>query len=61
MLPINNADDARAASAALLAAVASGNLTPSEASEVGKLIDGYVRSIEVTEVLARLDKLEKRQ
>ena len=35
--------------------------TPSEASEVGKLIDGYVRSIEVTEVLARLDKLEKRQ
>src|SRR5216684_1307467 len=61
MLPINNADDARAASAALLAAVASGDLTPSEASEVGKLIDGYVRSIEVTEVLARLDKLEKRQ
>ena len=41
-------------------AVASGTLTPSEASEVGKLIDGYVRSIEVTEVLARLDKLEKR-
>ena len=60
MPPINNAVDARAASAALLAAVASGNLTPSEASEVGKLIDGYVRSIEVTEVLARLDKLEKR-
>jgi Family of unknown function (DUF5681) len=58
---INNAVDARAASAALLAAVASGALTPSEASEVGKLIDGYVRSIEVTEVLARLDKLEKRQ
>ena len=42
-------------------AVSSGTLTPSEASEVGKLIDGYVRSIEVTEVLARLDKLEKRQ
>ncbi|HXQ04312.1 MAG TPA: DUF5681 domain-containing protein, partial [Bradyrhizobium sp.] len=61
MPPINNAVDARAASAALLAAVASGDLTPSEASEVGKLIDGYVRSIEVTEVLARLDKLEKRQ
>jgi len=61
MRPIANAADARAASAALLAAVASGDLTPSEASEVGKLIDGYVRSIEVTEVLARLDKLEKRQ
>jgi len=44
MPPINNAVDARAASAALLAAVASGDLTPSEASEVGKLIDGYTNS-----------------
>src|SRR6266436_5483706 len=43
MPPINNAIDARAASAALLAAVASGDLTPSEASEVGKLIDAYVK------------------
>jgi Family of unknown function (DUF5681) len=60
MLPINNAEDARAASAALLGAVSSGNLTPSEASEVGKLIDAYVKTIELTEVLARLDKLEKR-
>jgi hypothetical protein len=58
MLPINNAEDARAASAALLGAVSSGNLTPSEASEVGKLIDAYVKTIELTEVLARLDKLE---
>ena len=58
MPPINNAEDARAASAALLTAVVSGNLTPSEASEVGKLIDAYVKTIELTEVLARLDKLE---
>ena len=58
MLPINNAEDARAASAALLGAVSSGNLTPSEASEVGKLIDAYVKTIELTEVLARLEKLE---
>jgi hypothetical protein len=58
MPKINNAQDARAASAALLDAVASGNITPSEASEVGKLIDAYVKTIELTEVLARLDKLE---
>jgi Family of unknown function (DUF5681) len=58
MVPINTANDAKAASAALLDAVAGGNLTPSEASEIGKLIDGYVKSIEVTEVLARLDRLE---
>ena len=58
MPAINNAQNARTASAALLGAVSSGNLTPSEASEVGKLIDGYVKSTELTEVLARLDKLE---
>jgi Family of unknown function (DUF5681) len=58
MLPIATAEDAKAASAALLEAVAAGNLTPSEASEIGKLVDGYVKSIELTEVLARLDKLE---
>jgi hypothetical protein len=55
---IATAQDAKQALAALLAAVAAGNLTPSEAAEIGKLIDGYVKSIEVTEVLARLDKLE---
>lgn len=61
MPPINTAEDAKAASAALLAAVAAGSLTPSEAAEIGKLVDSYVKAIEITEVLARLDKLEKRQ
>ena len=60
MPPINNAVDARAASAALLAAVAAGSLTPSEAAEIGKLVDSYVKAIETTEVLARLDKLEQK-
>lgn len=58
MVPINNADDARVASAALLGAAAAGSLTPSEASEVGRLIDVYVRSFELSEVQKRLDKLE---
>jgi Family of unknown function (DUF5681) len=60
MPPINNAEDARAASAALLGAVSSGNLTPSEAAEIGKLVDSYVKAIETSEVLARLEKLEQR-
>jgi hypothetical protein len=60
MPTINTAEDAKAASAALLAAVAPGGLTPSEAAEIGKLVDSYVKAIETTEVLARLDKLEKR-
>jgi len=33
---------------------------PSEAAEVGKLVDAYLKAIEVTEVLARLEKLEQR-
>jgi hypothetical protein len=58
MVPINTAGDAKVASAALLKAVAAGILTPSEASEIGKLVEGYVKSIEITEVLTRLDNLE---
>jgi hypothetical protein len=60
MPAIENAADAKMASAALLAAVAVGSLTPSEAAEVGKLVDAYLKAIEVTEVLARLEKLEQR-
>ena len=60
MPAINHAADAKAATGALLAAVAAGGLTPSEGSEVGKLVDAYVRAIEVTEVLSRLEKLEQK-
>src|SRR5215203_1967055 len=50
-------EDAKAASAALLAAVAAGSLTPSEAAEVVKLVDFCLKAIETTEVVARLNKL----
>jgi Family of unknown function (DUF5681) len=60
MPQINTAEDAKLASAALLAAVAAGILTPSEGAEIGKLVDAYVRAVETTEVLARLEKLEQR-
>jgi Family of unknown function (DUF5681) len=60
MPTINTAEDAKAASAALLAAVAAGSLTPSEAAEIGKLVDAYVRAVETTEVLKRLERLEQR-
>ncbi len=48
------------ASAALLQAVASGELTPSEAAELGKLVEAHVRAIEATDIQARLDALEQR-
>ena len=47
------------ASRALLEAVASGELTPSETAELGKLIEAHVRAIELTDIQARLDALEQ--
>jgi hypothetical protein len=57
---IDTASDAKTASAALLAAVASGTLTPSEAAEIAKLVEAYVKAIEASEMLVRLEKLEQR-
>jgi hypothetical protein len=59
LAPIKSIADAVAASAALLAAVAAGDLTPSEAADIGKLVDSYLRSIEVTEFEQRLTRLER--
>ena len=42
-------------------AVASGELTPSEAAELGKLIEAHVRAIEVTEIQERLARLEEQR
>jgi hypothetical protein len=55
------AADAIAAHGALVAAVADGELTPSEASDLGRLIDGYTRAVETHEILDRLAKLEASQ
>ncbi len=56
---IERPGDAVAAGAALLEAVASGDLTPIEAAELGKLIDNVVRALEVTDLAARLERLEQ--
>jgi hypothetical protein len=52
--------DAVAASAAILSAVADGRLTPGEALEVSKLIEGFVKALEVAELEQRLNELEER-
>jgi hypothetical protein len=51
--------DAAKAAAALLEAVAVGDLTPAEASELGKLIEAYIKALEATDFAERLDKLER--
>jgi hypothetical protein len=50
--------DAVKASAALLTAVASGDLTPSEAEALSKLVERFVRAVEAHHILERLESLE---
>jgi Family of unknown function (DUF5681) len=56
---IETSADAVKACSALLEAVADGDLTPSEAAELGKLVDACLRSIEATEFEERLSRLER--
>jgi hypothetical protein len=56
---ITSAKDALSALSALLTAVSCGEITPTEASEVGKLVDGYVKATETNELADRLERLEK--
>ena len=56
--PIETSADLTRATGALLAAVAEGELTPSEAAELGKLVDAHVKAIEVTDIQDRLARLE---
>ena len=56
--PISCASDAAKASASLVAAVSSGEITPAEAVEIGRLLETYVRTLEITELEQRLNKLE---
>jgi hypothetical protein len=56
---ITSAKDALSALSALLTAVSTGELTPSEAAEVGKLVHGYVKATEINELPERLERLEK--
>jgi hypothetical protein len=57
---INSVDHATKAMAAITAAVANGELTPTEAAELSRVIDGYVKTLETTEIERRLRFLEER-
>lgn len=57
--PITSPKEAAATISVVLAAVASGELTPAEASEVGKLVDVYVKAVETADLADRLDRLER--
>src|SRR5262245_61563752 len=56
--PLEKPADSVAAAAEIVAAVAAGELTPSEAAELAKVVDVYVRAIATTAFDERLTKLE---
>jgi hypothetical protein len=56
---MKEAGDAVNASATIVAAVAGGDLTPSEAAELSKVVDGYARTLQAVEFEDRLSKIEK--
>ncbi|GEP06619.1 DUF5681 domain-containing protein [Methylobacterium oxalidis] len=56
---IETASDLTKATNALLQAVAAGDLTPSEASELGKIVDAHTHAVEVTDIAERLALLEQ--
>ena len=55
---INSAADAVNASKAILAGASDGVLTPGEAGELGKLLEGHAKLLEVHDLEARLRDLE---
>ena len=59
--PLTRPADAVNASAAIAAAVAAGELTPSEAGDLMRVVDGYARALEAADFEARLAKLEAKK
>ncbi len=57
---MTTAQDAAQAAGAVLEAVSVGDLTPTEGAQVMGLVDSYRRTLEVTELEARLAALEGR-
>ena len=56
---VGSARDAAAAISYVLAAVSTGEITPSDAGEITKLLDAYVRAFETAELADRVERLEK--
>lgn len=56
---IETAADLTKATRALLEGVANGDITPSEAAELSRLVDAHVKAVEVQDVAARLIALEE--
>ncbi len=56
---IETVADSVKAAAAIASAVADGELTPMEAVELSRVVDGYTRAVETADLAARLVRLEQ--
>ena len=56
--PMERAADAVKAAAAIAQAVADGELTPSEASELSDFVANYAKALEISDLEVRLQRLE---
>lgn len=56
---VETAADATKATAALMWGVATGEITPSEAGELAKVVDSHMKAITTTDLDARLSALEQ--
>ena len=59
--PMEGAASASAAMGAILASVASGDLTPAEATSLAGLVEAYRKALEATELETRIRTLEDKQ
>jgi hypothetical protein len=59
--PMEGAASASAAMGAILAGVASGDLTPGEGSAIAGLVEAYRKALETTELETRIKTLEDKQ
>jgi hypothetical protein len=57
--PITGARDAADVMAAVTKAVAAGNITPSEAAEIAKVIDAHVKAYQTAELDDRVARIEQ--
>jgi hypothetical protein len=58
---MEKASDAAEASAAIVEAVALGELTPSEAGELMKIVESYARTLQASDFEVRLERLENQK
>ena len=58
---MERASDAADASAAIIEAASSGELTPSAAGELMKIVESYARALQVSDFEDRLEQLESQK